>query len=403
MDRLRLGALWTFGFALMALGTLVIYAPAYAATAGALEPATGTWRVYRGSSFSAYVCSANSEIAALDCASKDADARKTTSRYQIRYPNRYVTVTYTLPATCTTPKPDSQTRSQACPTGIGTWTQTSSYREAPFPQCWIAEWPTSPPADACQTLSPVLFSDTFRNGAKAPATNGVGWLGRGTSIAIVPYASSPTGYAMRFRYAGASSGNDGWAEQRFTLPELTEVWLEVVLDIPANYVHRDDTSTDNNKLVRFWTGDLSDGRDGYGRYSIKGGFSTIPSSDGSDVIVEFGRRGDDVGRNSTGQAPFITAADKGKRLTLVIHAKTDTTGLVGTQNAAKGGNGALELWKNGRKVIGYTELQWRSIDGKLEFFTHGYLLGWANSGFTQTTDIHVLSVSASKTNVYGVH
>lgn len=63
-------------------------------TVGSLEPTSGTWRVYRGST---RVCSANSEAAALACAAADAERRAASTRYQIRYPNRYVSVTYTAP------------------------------------------------------------------------------------------------------------------------------------------------------------------------------------------------------------------------------------------------------------------------------------------------------------------
>lgn len=80
--------------ALFFLSALALVAPTFAATVGELEPATGTWRVYRGSGFTTFVCSAASEQGAKDCAAADAEARRTTTRYQIRYPNRYVTATY---------------------------------------------------------------------------------------------------------------------------------------------------------------------------------------------------------------------------------------------------------------------------------------------------------------------
>jgi hypothetical protein len=207
---------------------------------------------------------------------------------------------------------------------------------------------------------------------------------------------------MQMRFEGVRPGDDSWAEQRFKLPDLREVWIEIVADIPTNYVHREDTGANNNKLVRLWTGDLSDGNDGYSKFSIKGGFSTLPSADGSHVIVEWGRTGEGVGRNNTPAVPLITAADKGKRIKLVIHAKVDETGPVGGKMTPTGGNGVLELWKDGRKIIGYKTLSWRSLDGKREFFARGYLWGWANSGFAETTNIHVLSYRAERTNLYGV-
>lgn len=89
--------LWVLGGVLALLGVMLAV-PAYAATFGELEPAAGTWRVYRGSGFTTFVCQATSEAGAKACAATDAEARRTTTRYQIRYPNRYGTATYTAQA-----------------------------------------------------------------------------------------------------------------------------------------------------------------------------------------------------------------------------------------------------------------------------------------------------------------
>jgi hypothetical protein len=100
-------------------------APAIAATFGELEPAQGTWRVYRGTTF---VCSRDSEQAAKDCAAADAEARRTTTRYQIRYPNRYGTATYTpqAPVNCVVSAWSDWTGGQwsACANGTQTRQET---------------------------------------------------------------------------------------------------------------------------------------------------------------------------------------------------------------------------------------------------------------------------------------
>lgn len=93
--------LWVLAGVLALLGVMLAV-PAYAATFGELEPAAGTWRVYRGSGFTTFVCQATSEAGAKSCAAADAEARRATTRYQIRYPNRYGTATYTpqAPVNC---------------------------------------------------------------------------------------------------------------------------------------------------------------------------------------------------------------------------------------------------------------------------------------------------------------
>lgn len=82
--------------AVVAVGLCALVAGA-ATTIGSLEPTTGTWRAYRGTDFTTLVCSASSEAAVLACAAADAERRATTTRYQIRYPNRYVSITYSAP------------------------------------------------------------------------------------------------------------------------------------------------------------------------------------------------------------------------------------------------------------------------------------------------------------------
>lgn len=91
---------------IVAAALCAIIASAYAATTvGSLEPAAGTWRAYRGSGFTTLVCSNSSEAAMLACIAADAETRKASTRYQLRYPNRYVTVTYSAPP----PPPPAET------------------------------------------------------------------------------------------------------------------------------------------------------------------------------------------------------------------------------------------------------------------------------------------------------
>lgn len=77
------------------VGLCMLVVGAWAATTvGSLEPTTGTWRAYRGTGFTTLVCSNSSEAAMLACVAADAERRRASTRYQLRYPNRYVSVTY---------------------------------------------------------------------------------------------------------------------------------------------------------------------------------------------------------------------------------------------------------------------------------------------------------------------
>jgi hypothetical protein len=141
---------WTAKIVAVGLCLMVTGLAKATTTTGSLEPTTGTWRAYRGSNFATLVCSNSSEAAMLACIAADAERRATTTRYQLRYPNRYVTVTYTSP-TCPV-LPATETRAATCPAGTtGTYTQTRSYTAAPYPTCATAgQWtPSDPPAGIC--------------------------------------------------------------------------------------------------------------------------------------------------------------------------------------------------------------------------------------------------------------
>jgi hypothetical protein len=242
--------------------------------------------------------------------------------------------------------------------------------------------------------SRILFSDDFSSGDLRKQQGGVSWA-KATNTSVVTNRESPSGKALRFRFGGKPSGEDSWAEQRLWLPHLTDVYIEVVAKIPLNYAHRDDTGSDNNKIVRVWNGDDADDNDGYSKYFLKGGFSTVPSGDGgSNLIVEWGRKSEGVGPNNTPRVPqFIGKEDLGKVRKLTYHFRTDLIGPVGGKMAPKGGTGALEAWKDDKPLVSYTTLSWRSADGKGERFSAAYLFGWANSGFAQTTEIDVYRVT----------
>lgn len=93
----------------------------------------------------------------LACIAADAERRATTTRYQLRYPNRYVTATYTAPIPTCPALPATETRTATCPTGTtGTYPQTRSYTAAPYPTCSTAgAWtPAEPPAGACVAAPP---------------------------------------------------------------------------------------------------------------------------------------------------------------------------------------------------------------------------------------------------------
>lgn len=97
-SRLQSVALWAILLIVVfAAGVFCGSSASAETTAGPLEPAAGTWRAYRGTGYTTLVCSASSETAVMACAAADAQRRSATTRYQLRYPNRYILITYVVP------------------------------------------------------------------------------------------------------------------------------------------------------------------------------------------------------------------------------------------------------------------------------------------------------------------
>ena len=111
-------------------------------------------------------------------------------------------------------------------------------------------------------------------------------------------------------------------------------------------------------------------------------FSTYANgSGGSNLEVHLFR----LGAEQPYQTPssgknFITSADLGRWHRIVLHAKVASSG---TTN-----DGTLELWKNGVRFVSGTNMNAWGGDGT-NYFDAAYLIGWANSGFAEETNMYV--------------
>jgi len=224
--------------------------------------------------------------------------------------------------------------------------------------------------------------DNFAGGHLAGGQNGVYWGAANVSVddkvGVLADPDAASGYSLAFTYKGnADIADDGWAEQTFKLPQMTEVFVCMVVASPANYVHR-NASPNNNKLLRLWDTD-------YAKSTVQLGMSTLSkpntSPSQSQVIVEFKQNG------TTGTGNFGT----GPWTTVFRPASVDTIGFysrVATNSTSN--DGIIKVWINGTQVYSQTSLA-LMIPGMSggNHFQNGYLFGWANSGFATTTVIRL--------------
>jgi hypothetical protein len=282
-------------------------------------------------------------------------------------------------------------------TGGTTPTPDTTTAPAPAP----APAPSPTPAPAGPTPA---FADGFDTGARSAQQSGYGWTftqngADGDAVGISSTVARSGSYSMKFTY-GANSNlcDDAFAEQRFTLGEnLPEVWFEYYVFIPAGgtaagakFHHRsplcaaqnDPNGVDsNNKFFVLWDVD-------YVNKHVRAMFEYRRSRTGADgdsnLYGMWGtdtRASGDYGWPGHMWDPAFTDAMKGRWVQIRIHTK------VADSKAAA--NGMVQLWADGVLRVNMQNLDLAASAGGNNYFKNGYLMGWSNSGFNQTSAVYV--------------
>lgn len=254
------------------------------------------------------------------------------------------------------------------------------------------------PVAAPTAASGAFFEDGFETGAPA-AANGFLWRsGNSTSVSTEKAFSGQ--YSLRFRYAAADSGKDSSAEQRFDMGRyLSAVWIEYMLYVPDNFVHRNE-SPNNNKFLMLWRDVYSDATGGTWRV----GAEYQRATDGSSTLRFMSSRWDYNYWASNGPwptgganyAPTLFSSNgpltpgRWHRIRFHVKAASSRTAEDGVARVYVDNNLIFQL-NNARFHNAYDS----PADAVLR---NGYLLGWANSGFAQETVFYVDNVKFYQTS-----
>ena len=242
-----------------------------------------------------------------------------------------------------------------------------------------------------------LFSDDFENG---DASNSVfTWSNINKISTDRAYLGSQS---LKFSYGPDELGEDSTAEQRFSLDrKYTEIWVRYKMWVPENYTHRDDGGPTNNKgLLMLWG-------DSYSGYSPTCSLHFGPRANGDSYIYMGWRVNSSTVRNfynpdnvtdfdSSGRVDGIVSADRGTWVDWAIHMKVSTNYIApqGEWDPVND-NGIIQVWKNGSLIIdlqnahNYYSGDAGDPGGVGDGWNYGYLLGWANSGFTDLTNFYI--------------
>lgn len=225
----------------------------------------------------------------------------------------------------------------------------------------------------------MIFSDGFESGDFSATQNSFRWTDRSNTAISTARACAST-YSLQFNYAAAADNEDSMSEQRFFLGgNYRDVWFEYDFFVPENYFHRSQAGETNNKgFLYLWANTYADPRplvainfwaDGTTGQSI-GSVYTRPVDQHS---FDFSARA-------------IASTDVGKWLHIVVHYAYATVA---------NNDGIAQVWKTPAggstvQILNKTNGPWYHAGGA--GFDNGYLLGWANSGFSQETRFYIDNV-----------
>ena len=193
-------------------------------------------------------------------------------------------------------------------------------------------------------------------------------------------------YAMNLRHAPDQGNGESYAEKRFDIGRnLTEVWVEQYLWIPANrpeinsfqdYYHRDNPGhADNNKWFRLWMG----GDDGEFWLLLMCNNGPTPGS--SQFQTRFSGGGS--GHNVENTEFVDVQAFIGQWVRLRVHARTATN--------PGDSDGLIEMWWNDHKFVDRPDVEMHG--GATNYFRAGQFMGWHNSGYDAQVKFYVDDVA----------
>lgn len=229
-----------------------------------------------------------------------------------------------------------------------------------------------------------LTGEASNNGSSWGAAN----VGSGDSITVQSSIVHTGNRALRFQCASGGDLDDAWVEQNFTFgSEVEDLYVKFYIYFPDGtepgenaYVHRDTSSSDNNKFFRVWNNDYN-----YGKWG-----ATL-NRDTDDTSRVTARGNVDAGCGDNDNIPDlldvynIGGARLGQWIEFQFRVKSDSGA----------GDGAWQVWIDGDYVDGDTSITTTGAPCSPRTFMRGYLLGWSNSGFSEATNIYIDDVAFS--------
>lgn len=200
-------------------------------------------------------------------------------------------------------------------------------------------------------------------------------------------------YHVRMTFGPDATGDDARCEIRNTLDTASprRLWVQWDMFIPSNYAHRAQTGSANNKLCEAWNVTYSDNNN-FGLQLWPNDGTTAGSGPEvvSTVALAYPKAGGGLGEWGGPYEDYIVNDDLNSWIQVRVMFD------LGTTDTAL--DGACKCWKNGTLMLNESGLDIHD-EGVLDReFNRFYIMGWSNSGFTNSTVIDIDNVKLYDTD-----
>ncbi len=233
------------------------------------------------------------------------------------------------------------------------------------------------------------FSDGFENATVGSHINGRGadgfrW-GSYDGHCVVSTAMAHSGNkSLLIQYPVAAAGSDSFAEQYFELaPNAStapkEVWIEWYVHFPSNYVFRYTESPNNNKLWAIWAETYS--HSPFVDLEYQGTSSSVNPLVNYYTVYQ----GSSTNRGGSffdrRQIWSVDSDVAGEWHQIRLHLRLGDGGATD--------NGVADMWFDGNRIGHLRGNDSPFYDTTNNYFRNGYIMGWANAGFSNTTSFYI--------------
>jgi hypothetical protein len=228
-----------------------------------------------------------------------------------------------------------------------------------------------------------FFEDNFDTGQRGSA-NGFIWRG-GTRTAVSSAQAHSGAYSLAFTYPAAPFGSDSFSEQRFDMGRyINEVWMDYMLYVPANFVHRKDEPS-NNKFFMLWRDIYSDVAGGTQQFGMEFYYRNATSSFARPTarIQSHGLISTIAGSAGPALVGPFAPIKPGQWSHIRLHMRGSSAYGIS--------DGIYKYWVNGQLIESFINQPYYNTKTTPTdvMFRNGYLLGWANSGYAEETVFNI--------------